>query len=413
MKPKTTTGILFVAVFLDLLGFGMVLPLMPLYAADPRFAATPAEIGWLMAIYSIMQFICAPYWGQLSDRIGRRPTLLLGLVGSALSYLAYGLANALWILFVARAAAGMMGANIAVAQAALADLHPPRERSKAMGLIGAAFGLGFVIGPAFGGWLAGFGVAAAPLVAALITGLNALAAFHYLPETRQPTRSDPFSASADSPPRSGHPLLSANPWRLAQRFPGAWISSLIMGAFITLFSAFEVTLPLWGKDDRHWDMTTTGWIFTFVGVIAVITQGGLVRRLMPRIGEKWAAMTGLLLVAAGLFTLRADDWPLLLGALALISVGSGLIHPSLSGLTSLNTDPAFQGSMLGVFQSMSALGRCVGPVLGGAAYDTLQGGIFALTATGIAGVLAGLFLLRHRMRDLRAPSGPTPSPDAP
>ncbi|MBF0273176.1 MAG: MFS transporter [Magnetococcales bacterium] len=413
MKPKTTTGIIFVAVFLDLLGFGMVLPLMPLYAADPRFAATPAQIGWLMAIYSIMQFLCAPYWGQLSDRIGRRPTLLLGLMGSALSYLAYGLANALWILFAARAAAGVMGANIAVAQAALADLSPPGERSKAMGLIGAAFGLGFVIGPAFGGWLAEFGVAAAPLVAALITGLNALAAFYYLPETRSPTPTGTPSPSGQQPPRSGHPLLSANPWRLARRFPGAWISSLIMGGFITLFSAFEVTLPLWGKDARHWDMTTTGWIFTFVGVIAVATQGGLVRRLMPRIGEKRAAMAGLLLVVAGLFTLRADGWPLLLGALALISVGSGLIHPSLSGLTSLNTDPASQGSMLGLFQSMSALGRCLGPVLGGASYNALQGGIFALTATGIAGVLVGFVLTRHRMRDLRSIDGTGPSPDAP
>ncbi|MBF0341537.1 MAG: MFS transporter, partial [Magnetococcales bacterium] len=239
MKPKATTGIIFTAVFLDLLGFGMVLPLMPLYAADPRFAATPAEIGWLMAIFSLMQFLFAPWWGSLSDRIGRRPALLAGLAGSALSYVAYGLANTLWVLFAARAAAGIMGANIAVAQAAMADLSPPEQRSRAMGLIGAAFGLGFILGPAFGGWLAEFGMETAPLVAALITGLNALAAFYYLPETRP---GDGGTASS----RPGHPLLSARPWRMARRFPGAAIACGVMGGFITLFSAFEVTLPLWG-----------------------------------------------------------------------------------------------------------------------------------------------------------------------
>ncbi|MBF0628040.1 MAG: MFS transporter [Magnetococcales bacterium] len=393
MKPKATTGIIFIAVLFDLVGFGMVLPLMPLYAADPRFAATPIQIGWLMAIYSIMQFLFAPYWGWLSDRIGRRPTLLMGLAGSALSYLAYGMADSLWVLFAARAAAGIMGANIAVAQAAMADLSPPDQRSKAMGLIGAAFGLGFILGPAFGGWLAHFGLTTAPLVAAAITGLNALAALFYLPETRS-------SAPSQTASRPRHPLLSTTPWHLAHRFPGGWIPCLVMGGFITLFSAFEVTLPLWGQELLHWDMATTGWIFTFVGVVAVATQGGLVRRLLPRIGEKRTALTGLLLVITGLLVLQPGGWGVILAALAIIAVGSGLIHPSLAGLTSLNTDPDAQGSMLGLFQSMSALGRCIGPVVGGAAYDTLQGLIFPITATGIAGVGLLLILTRHQMQDL-------------
>ncbi|MFN3077938.1 MAG: MFS transporter, partial [Alphaproteobacteria bacterium] len=293
MKSKATTGVIFTVVFLDLLGFGMVLPLMPLYAADPRFAATPVETGWLMAIYSLMQFLFAPYWGRLSDRIGRRPALLMGLTGSALSYLAYGMAHELWVLFVARAAAGMMGANIAVAQAAMADLSSPGERSRAMGLIGVAFGLGFILGPAFGGWLAGFGLAAPPLVAALVTGLNALAALFHLPETKTP------ALAGEGDRRPVHPLLSGQPWHMARRFPGAWNACGVMGLFITLFAAFEVTLPLWGKEQMDWDMTTTGWIFTFVGVVAVATQGGVVRRFMPKIGEKRAVMAGLLLVAAG------------------------------------------------------------------------------------------------------------------
>ncbi|GAB0056087.1 Tetracycline resistance protein, class C [Candidatus Magnetaquicoccaceae bacterium FCR-1] len=410
MKRKASTGVIFTAVFLDLLGFGMVLPLMPLYATDPRFAASPAEIGWLMAIYSIMQFVCAPYWGRLSDRVGRRPTLILGLAGSALSYLAYGLANTLWVLFMARAVAGMMGANIAVAQAAMADLSPVEDRSKAMGLIGAAFGLGFILGPAFGGWLAGFGIEAAPLVAALVTGLNALAALFYLPETRPAPL-----PTADTTPtariRPAHPLLSATPWTMARAFPGAWVACQVVGLFVTLFSAFEVVLPLWGREFMGWNMTHTGWIFTFVGVVAVLTQGGLVRRLLPKIGEKRVASGGLLLVSVGLFALDPNSWTGMLVALALIALGSGLLHPALSGLASLNTDPATQGAMLGLYQSMSALGRSIGPVLGGSIYDTARGGIFPLTAMGIAGVLLLFVLQGHRMRDLRSP--PAPSPDAP
>lgn len=405
MRPRATTGVIFTAVFLDLLGFGMVLPLMPLYAADPRFAATPAQIGWLMAIYSLMQFFFAPVWGWLSDRIGRRPTLLIGLFGSMASYLVYGLATALWVLFVARAAAGIMGANIAVAQAAMADLSLPKERSKAMGLIGAAFGLGFILGPAFGGWLAQFGIETAPLVAAGITGLNALAAVYYLPETR-PVLATNLSALS-------HPLLSLTPWRMVRRYPGALIASLIMGIFVTLFSAFEVTLPLWGQAFLGWNMTTTGWIFTFVGVVAVITQGGLVRRIVPKIGEKWAVVAGLLFTVAGLSVLQPGTWPHILPALALIAVGTGLIHPSLSSLASLNADPALQGVMLGMFQAMSALGRSIGPVMGGMAYHFMPGMVFLMVAAGIFGVLLLFVMGRKQMLDVLSLPVPIPSPGVP
>ncbi|MBF0296495.1 MAG: MFS transporter [Magnetococcales bacterium] len=405
MKFPPSTGIIFLAVFLDLLGFGMVLPLMPLYAADPRFAATPEQIGWLMAIYSLMQFLFAPWWGWLSDRMGRRPALIAGLIGSALSYLAYGMATSLWMLFAARAAAGIMGANIAVAQAALADLSSPEERSRAMGLIGAAFGLGFILGPAFGGWLARFGVEAAPLGAALITGLNALAAIRYLPETRtvrQPTRT-----------RLSHPLFSLAPGGLARQYPGALTACMLMGLFVTLFSGFEVTLPLWGKDLLQWDMTTVGWLFTYVGVVAVIVQGGVLRHIVKAIGEKNSALAGLLCVAGGLALLRPGGWPAILTAMGIIAIGSGLVHPSLSGLASLNTDPERQGIMLGVFQSMSALGRGIGPVLGGMAYPRMSTTLFLMTATGLLGVALLLAASRRTMRDARSFYAPTRSPDAP
>ncbi|MBF0455127.1 MAG: MFS transporter [Magnetococcales bacterium] len=396
MRRKASTGILFFTVFLDLLGFGMVLPLMPLYAADPRFAATPVEIGWLMAIYSIMQFLFAPLWGRFSDRIGRRPILVFGLFGSSLSYLVYGLAGTLTLLFVGRALAGIMGANISVAQAAMADLTSREDRARAMGLIGAAFGLGFVLGPAMGGFLSGYGLETAPLVAAAITGLNGMAALFFLAETRVAEQENGGPAEKIA----YHPF-SLSRWRAAKQYGGALSLCLLMGLFITLFSAFEVVLPLWGQDLYGWDMQDVGWVFFYVGVVAVIVQGGIVRRLAPRLGEKRTTAAGLLLVGSGLALLAGLSPGGVWLSLGLISAGAGLVHPGLSSLVSLNSDSSKQGMMLGMFQSMSALGRGVGPVLGGGAYVAYQGGLFYLTAAGVGVVFVLFMLVRSRIRDAR------------
>ena len=388
MQRKASIGILFLTVFLDLLGFGMVLPLMPLYASDPRFLASPTEIGWLMAIYSLMQFFFAPFWGKLSDRIGRRPVLIFGLFGSSLSYLVYGLAQSLLVLFIARGIAGIMGANIAAAQAAMADITPREERAKAMGLIGAAFGLGFILGPALGGIVSGYGLEVTPLVAAVITGLNGLAALFILKETRNP------SVPAIVKP-SVHPLFSSS-WRIASTFPGALRVCLLMGLYTALFSAFEVTLPLWGKDALGWTITSIGWVFMAVGLVAVVVQAGFVRRMAPRIGEKNMANLGLFLVSLGLlFFAMGGLWMALL-SLAVIAAGSGMVHPGLSSLVSLNSDPERQGLMMGVFQSMSALGRGIGPVLGGVFYTSLQGLVFPLIAAGL--FLAMLVFMSERKK---------------
>ncbi|MBF0448295.1 MAG: MFS transporter [Magnetococcales bacterium] len=398
MNRKASTGIIFITVFLDLLGFGMVLPLMPLYASDPRFAATPAEIGWLMAIYSIMQFLFAPLWGRLSDRIGRRPVLIIGLFGSSLSYLVYGLAGSLLLLFIGRGVAGIMGANISVAQAAMADLTSREDRARAMGMIGAAFGLGFVLGPAMGGFLSGYGLATAPLVAAVITGMNGLAALLYLAETRKPDGAD--SNRSGQQAKGYHPFSPAR-WQAAGLYAGALSLCLLMGLFITLFSAFEVVLPLWGSELMGWSMGDIGWVFFYVGVVAVIVQGGVVRRLAPRIGEKRTTQAGLLLVALGFVLLAAWSQGGVWLSLALISAGAGLVHPGLSSLVSLNTDPDNQGMMLGLFQSMSALGRSVGPVIGGGVYGIYKGDIFFATAMGVVVVLILFFQLKKKILDAR------------
>ncbi|MBF0448424.1 MAG: MFS transporter [Magnetococcales bacterium] len=398
MNRKASTGIIFITVFLDLLGFGMVLPLMPLYASDPRFAATPAEIGWLMAIYSIMQFLFAPLWGRLSDRIGRRPVLIIGLFGSSISYLVYGLAGSLLLLFIGRGVAGIMGANISVAQAAMADLTSREDRARAMGMIGAAFGLGFVLGPAMGGFLSGYGLAAAPLVAAVITGMNGLAALLYLAETRKPDGADLNKTRQQ--PKGYHPFSPAR-WQAAGLYAGALSLCLLMGLFITLFSAFEVVLPLWGSEMMGWSMGDIGWVFFYVGVVAVIVQGGVVRRLAPRIGEKRTTQAGLSLVAIGFILLAAWSQGGVWLSLALISAGAGLVHPGLSSLVSLNTDPDNQGMMLGLFQSMSALGRSVGPVIGGGVYGLYKGDIFFATALGVVVVLVLFFQIKKKILDAR------------
>ena len=396
MRRKASIGIIFFTVFLDLLGFGIVLPLMPLYASDPRFAASPAQVGWLMAIYSIMQFLFAPLWGKYSDRIGRRPILIIGLFGSSLSYLVYGLATTLPMLFVGRAVAGIMGANISVAQAAMADLSSREERAKAMGLIGAAFGLGFVLGPAMGGFLSEYGLATAPLVAAVITGLNGVAALFLLAETKAPAE----QGGEQLDKISYHPFAISR-WQAAWKYSGALFLCLLMGLFITMFSAFEVVLPLWGSEFYGWNMRDTGWVFFYVGVVAVIVQAGIVRRLVPKLGEKRTTFIGLLLVAGGFAMLGLGSRDFMWLALGLVSAGSGLVHPGFSSLVSLNTDPGQQGMMMGMFQSMSAFGRGIGPVIGGGAYGLYKGGLFIVTAVGVFVVIMLLMLLRNRVNDAR------------
>lgn len=391
MQRKASISIIFITVFLDLLGFGMVLPLMPLYAADLRFQASPMEIGWLMAIYSLMQFCFAPFWGKLSDKIGRRPVLIVGLFGSSLSYLIYGFAESLLVLFLARGVAGIMGANIAAAQAAMADLTPKEERAKAMGLIGAAFGLGFVLGPALGGVVSGYGLEVAPLVAAVITGLNGVAALFFLKETRR------FSEEAATKP-SVHPLFAPS-WRVAHAFPGAIRICWLMGLYTALFSAFEVTLPLWGHDALGWTITSIGWVFMSVGLVAVVVQAGFVRRLVARLGEKRMTALGLTLIASGMGIFAMDGLAVTLTALVLIAAGSGMVHPGLSSLVSLNTDPERQGLMMGIFQSLSALGRGVGPVLGGLFYEQLHGVVFWIVSAGIFMMLLVFIKVQHHVSD--------------
>ncbi len=334
------------------MGFGIVIPLLPLYAVkhDP----TPVQFGLLMASYSAMQFLFAPVLGWLSDRYGRRPVLLLSLLGSAFGYILFAFAHTLLGLFVSRIAAGIMGGNIGAAQAVIADTTQGPERARGMGLVGMAFGLGFIFGPAIGGFAVHLGEAAPGLVA---TGLS-LAAFAWayfrLPETRKEG-----SAVRE--------LRVFSPASVARVFSRPVAGPLLFCALLTTsaFSALEATFSQFLHSKYLFTSTAVAWSFVIVGLTSAAVQGGLLRRVVPRFGEAPLIAGGALLVVAGFTTLLFVPPRLILfPAIVVLSAGTGLLNPCLMGLVSRATDPSEQGETLGVFQSMGSLGRIVGPFVG-------------------------------------------------
>lgn len=372
-------GIVFLTVFLDLLGFGIVLPLMPIYAQLPQFHATSTEIGWLMATYSLMQFIFAPVWGRMSDHVGRKPILIIGLFGSAAAHLVYGLAGSLTVLFLARIVAGITGANLATAQAVVADVTSPDKRAGAMGMIGAAFGLGFVLGPALGGLLSGpdFGnhPEYAPYAAAVLCLCNGVLGIFLLPETRR----------AGGQGRQWVSPLSLEPWRAAFSQPMVGML-LVIGLLLTTgFASFEVALPLYGGLRLGWSLTTVGYYFAYVGILITLVQGLLVRRIVPRLGEVRAATLGFVLLLMAFVLLAAGpDLGLLMLITIPLTLGIGLLSPSLSALLSRISSEESQGTIMGLYQSINSLGRVIGPSLGGFFFAAHHAGLHGPVAPFLA-----------------------------
>ena len=354
---RSLLTIIFVTVFVDLLGFGIVLPLLPYYAQ--QFHASGVAAGALIAIYSAMQFICAPLWGRLSDRIGRRPVILVSLAGSTLSYLLFALADGLGLLFVSRILAGVAGANIPVAQAFITDITSEQDRARGMGLIGAAFGLGFVFGPAVGGLLAHYGHHAPGLAATMICGLNLLAAVWRLPESLAPAHR--------------HRTAAAHPWaqlRDALRRPRLAVLLFVFAAAVFSFATMETTLSLLCATAYAMSPSAIYWLFGYMGLMTSVMQGGLIGRLSRRIDEGYLVVGGAALLALGLgatpFT--PPVWPLLM-ALAAIAFGQGVASPVLSSLISKTSQRQERGGVLGISQSVGSLARILGPVWGGLLFD--------------------------------------------
>jgi DHA1 family tetracycline resistance protein-like MFS transporter len=410
-RGKSPLVVLFLIVVIDLIGFGIVLPLLPRYATE--YHATPVMTGVLMASFSAMQFFFAPFWGRLSDRRGRRPILMVGLFGSIVSYTMFGLADPLsrwlhghvpalqdvlgmdenavqvYVLLASRIAAGFFGATIGAAQAYIADVTKPEERGRGMALIGAAFGIGFTIGPAIGGIAAGWHRYAPGFIAA---GLSAFA----------------FVLAAGSlaePPQHGtraeKSLFDLTAVRHALATPTI---PLILGLqFIATFAFanFESTLSLqtqarWGYNERE-----NGLVFAYVGLCLVVAQGAVVRRLMPKVGELRFVVQGALLMAVGLAGVGfAPSLAWLLIALLVAVLGFAMVTPSLSSLLSRRTSATTQGEILGLGQSMLSLARILGPLMG----NVLFGWAFALPDVVAANLvlvafLGALVLARRRVPD--------------
>jgi multidrug resistance protein len=349
--------IIFLTVFIDLLGFGIIIPLMPFYAT--HYGASAFEVGMLATSFSLMQFLFAPLWGRWSDLIGRRPVIIIGLLGSAVSYLAFGLAQSLELLFVSRCVAGIAGANIPTAQAYIADSTTPENRAKGMGMVGAAFGLGFIFGPALGGFLSHWGYQAPALFAAALSFVNFLAALVYLPESLPPER------RTTARKRSRFEVF-----RHALTRPHLPTVLLVFFLIVSAFASFESMFALYSEARFGFTSVTIGYMFAGVGVVLAIVQGLLVGRVVKRVGEHRLvpAAIAILTLGLGLVAVVANV-PALAAACAIIAVGMGFQSPSMLSVISQLSDPADQGSMLGVSQSLGSLGRIAGPLWGGFVFD--------------------------------------------
>ena len=389
MKSGSPLLVIFLTVFIDLIGFGICLPLLPKYAE--RYGAQGWQIGAAMGVYSLMQLVFAPWWGQLSDRIGRRPVLLVSNFGSIIAYGLFGLSasyigdTGFWILIGSRIFAGICGANLSVASAYIADVTTPEKRSKGMGLIGMAFGLGFILGPVIGSQaFKHFGLAGPGAVAAGICALNFLLGCFILPETRK----------KDAAPAIRRPRFAQIRHVLGMKEVGFLIGIYFLGTFA--FTAFESTLPLLLDTKLHYDEEHVGYVFAFCGIMAAMVQGGGIGRLVKSFGERRLIGASLLVVAVSLVLMPlANSLPTMLAALAVFAIGSGINRAPTMGLISQLSPADEQGTTLGIAQSAGTLARVLGPTVATTLYDLWLPAPYLACATIalLAGLLAVLRLM--------------------
>lgn len=347
--------IILVTVFIDLLGFGIIIPLLPFYAES--FGATAFAIGLLGTSFSLMQFLFSPIWGRWSDRIGRKPIILLGLIGSCLSYLTLALATSLPILFLARIIGGIAGANIPTAQAYIADVTTPENRARGMGLVGAAFGLGFIFGPAIGGVLSRVTPETPMWFASALCFANFVAAWFLLPESRVVTTSTKS-------------LGRMAAFRHATTKPALLLVLALYFIVTMAFSGFEATFALFSEARFGYTAASIGFLFAFIGFVLAVVQGVLVGRVVKRLGERRLVPLAIFAIAISIGMIPfVWNVPTLLVALGVLAVGMGFNSPSLSSMVSKLSDADDQGGTLGLASSLASLGRVVGPAWGGYLYD--------------------------------------------
>lgn len=402
-KISSAKKIVFLIVFLDLVGFGMFITLSPFLAR--HFQASAFQIGLLMSCYSVMQFLFSPFWGKMSDRYGRRPILLLSILGGTISYLGLAFSYSLWWMFLCRSFAGLFAANISTAHAAITDVTAKEHRAAGMGMIGAAFGLGFIIGPSLGsgfgyvGKMLGdappFGIFFPALMAFIITALNLVWAYFALPETRTPTS----EAAVKGPWRPQLHILKASSPLVFQLIVIFFLANLAM-------PLMEVMLFPFVSDRFGWGLIESGLGFAVVGLVMAFTQGYLVRKFIPKLGERKTLTYGFFILAFSYFLISLSYSIYTLAfAMFLLAIGHGLSRPSLLGMISIASRDDEQGEVMGSSQSAASLGRILGPMVGGWLYTHMgMGSPFMLA--GILTVLGmlGAFAIYRQLPDQLARS---------
>lgn len=359
MKNNKSLMTIFLIVFIDLLGFGIILPLLP-YIAE-KYSAGPLQIGLLTATYSFFQLIASPILGRLSDRYGRKKLLIISQLGSALGYLILGLAGNLPLLFLSRIIDGITGGNISIAQAYIADVTDKKNRARGMGILGAAFGLGFIFGPAIGGFLSKFSYAAPAYFATAISLLTVLTTIFFLKET------------IDEKKAVISPKTRLNLEEFKRVLAMKPIGLLIFVFFVlnTAFSIMQGNFALWTQKTFNYGPTENGWLFTYIGILAVLVQLRVLPFLTKKFEEKTILYISLFFMFIGLSFIPFSPHPnFLYVALFFLPLGNGLANPTIQALASENVPPEEYGGTLGFLQSSGSLGRIIGPIIGGIIFQS-------------------------------------------
>lgn len=385
MAKKSSKGVIFSVVFLDLLGFGIMIPMLPFYARE--FGASAVEIGFLMFVYSFIQIFVAPLWGRMSDSRGRRPILLLTILGQAGAFALAGFATSYTVLLVSRILAGFFAANISTANAYMADITSKEDRAKGMGLIGAAFGLGFVFGPAIGGFLIEYGYEWPSFAASILLACNFVWALFVLSEP------DVDKTARKQSRRRFSFAAFRNALEKPQVFMPIFIFFLLTLAFVQL----EITFGLFVLDRFDFSERSAGFLLAGLGIIMALVQGGAIGRLKERFGEYKLVLFGCVAISLGLVGVVAqENLAVFIFGLFSLAVGYSLTNPCLNALTSKSASADEQGGVLGLMQSSGSIARVIGPISAGLLYD------FNLTAPFLVGAVlailsAGLWLA-YRLR---------------
>jgi MFS transporter, DHA1 family, tetracycline resistance protein len=396
-KKRSPLFLMALTILIDFTGFGLVIPLLPFWAE--RLGANAFEVGLIITVYALAQLLFTPVLGTLSDRYGRKPIIVVSLFIEVIALVMTAFANTLPLLLLARFIGGLGASNIGSAQAVVADVTEKQDRAKGMGLIGAAIGLGFVIGPAAGGVLAPAGQTLPFWVAAGVALVNAVLVFFFLPETHKRASGEMEQTRHGS---RGLGILFSG-WRNAIRYPSVLGMVLVNLLYTIAFTGMEAIFALFTQHTFGWGASQNGYIFTYIGIIVVIMQGGLVGRLVKRWREPSVLLAGLVLMAVGLISLAfSTRFALLLVTLGILSVGDGAITPTVSTLLSFASPVEVQGEMLGLSQGVGGLGRIVGPLIAGSLYafgsalPLVVGGILVIMAAVVA--LPALSAVRRHTR---------------